>query len=122
MPRATKKDKTEEVKAKEPTRNSLRNQAERFILDKYRDEYHEKAAALFAEKGWEYTRRSTPEEQEAKRQEVKRQKDEAKLQKLLEESPYLREKLAQAVPTHAEGALDLTGDLAGLNNTGAVGA
>lgn len=121
MPRA-KKEKTEEAKVKEPTRNGLRNQAERIILERYRDEYHTEAARLFAEHGWEYTRRATPEEQEAKREQQKRERDEAKLQKLLEDSPYLRERLAQAVPTHAEGSLDLQGDLAGLNNTGAVGA
>lgn len=118
-----KKDKPETT---EPTRNGLRNQAERIVLDRHRDEYHEEAARLFAERGWEYTRRATPEEQAAKKEAVQKAKDEEKLRKLLEASPHLRERLAAVIPnniaTNGEGTLDLTASADNGMNTGAVGA
>lgn len=119
MARNTQKKEKPEVK--EPTRNGLRNQAERFILDKYRDEYHQKAQELFEAQGLEYTRRATPEEQAARKEAERKARAEAKLEKLLEAEPSLREKLAQAVPNHV-GELHLTGAVDNGMNTGAVGA
>ena len=117
---ATKKKQDEQAPQEKPvTKNGLRNQAERIILERHREEYHIEAQRLFAEHDFEYTRRSTPEERAAKKEAEKRAKDEAKLEALLAASPHLREKLAQVAPTHAGGNINLEGN---LMDTGAVGA
>lgn len=116
---ATSRKKAEATEATEQkvTPNSLRSQAERFVLEAHRDEYYAKAEELFTANGMTFTRRSTPEERASKKAEADRAKAQAKLDKLLAEHPELAERLAP--PTVATGNLDLQGD---LSNTGAVGA
>lgn len=97
-------------------RNALRAEAEKFILDKYRDEFNAKADEVFAREGLTFNRRLTQEE-----------RDERKVQALLDANPALREKLASqlasasgpvpddfgtvpAVEQHS-GNLELSGDL-----------
>ena len=46
-------------------RQSLRNKAEREIINRHQDEYHEVAKALFEDEGLVYTKRMTAEEKAA---------------------------------------------------------
>ena len=55
------KDETESQK-----RNRLRNEAERTIINRHRDEFNEEATRLFAENGLVFHRRLTDEERAAK--------------------------------------------------------
>lgn len=113
---ATKKKSEAEAPA-QVTANSLRSQAERFVLEQHRDEYYAKAEELFAANNMTFTRRSTPEERAQKKAAADAAKAQAKLDKLLAEHPELRDRVA--APTVATGSLELSGD---LSNTGAVGA
>jgi hypothetical protein len=68
----------------------LRNKAERFILDKYKTEYHDKLGELYAERKLEYKRVLSPEE-----------KEEKELMELLERRPDLKAKIVQEnAPEH----------------------
>lgn len=64
-------------------KNKLRGQAERTILDKYKDEFYAEAERLFSANGLEFVRRLTPAE-----------KAEQKLKNLLAENPELAQKYA----------------------------
>ena len=72
-------------------KNKLRNQAERMVIKRHRDEYDAIAKELFAENGIEYAPRLTDE-----------QKAEQKLLKLLEASPELAAKYGVQAPAAAE--------------------
>lgn len=69
-------------------RNALRAEAEKFILDKYRDEFNAKADEVFAREGLTFNRRLTQEE-----------RDERKVQALLDANPALRDRLAAQLAT-----------------------
>lgn len=60
---APEEDKKESISQK---RNRLRNEAERIIINKYRDEFNKVAENLFAENGLTFHRRLTDEEKAAK--------------------------------------------------------
>lgn len=65
----------------------LRAQAERTVIQRHQDEYHEEAEKLFAENGLEFTRRLSPKE-----------KAEKEMKELLAKHPELAAKFPQAVP------------------------
>lgn len=111
--------KKDAEKAEQVTPNSLRNKAERMVLEAHRDEYYSNAEKLFTDAGLTFTRRSTPEEREQKKAVAEQEKAERKLAELLQKHPSLAQKLNNEAPTHATGSVELTGD---LTSTGAVGA
>lgn len=115
----TAKQKDEAVTEDKVTPNSLRNQAERWVLDQHRDEYYAKAEELFAAHNMKFNRRPTPDEKAAKEAAKDQEKADKALAKLLEKHPKLADKLK---PVQGEGDLNLTADVASLSNTGAVGA
>ena len=81
------------VDSKELTRlkAQLRAQAERAVIQRHQDEYHEEAEKLFAENGLEFSRRLSPKE-----------KAEKELRELLAAHPELAEKFPQALPQPVE--------------------
>lgn len=84
-------------------RNALRAEAEKFILDKYRDEFNAKAEEVFAREGLTFNRRLTQEE-----------RDERKVQALLDANPALRDKLAAQLATASGPVPDEFGTAAAL--------
>lgn len=89
-------------------RNQLRNKAERYILEKYRDEFDAYAEQLYSDNGLSFRRRTTAEERAAKLAADKEAKAKAKLEKLYEEFPNLR-------PVEGQTSI------ADLQNTGGIG-
>jgi hypothetical protein len=89
-------------------RNQLRNKAERYILEKYRDEFDAYAEQLYSDNGLSFRRRTTAEEREAAKVAEKEAKAKAKLEKLYAEFPNLR-------PVEGQTAIE------DLQNTGGVG-
>lgn len=117
---APTKKKTEGTATEQKvTPNSLRSRAEREVLEAHRDEYYQRAEALFTEAGLEFKRRTTPEERAQKKAADEQAKARKKLDDLLAKHPELASEIQSAAPTAATGSLELTGD---LSNTGAVGA
>ena len=115
---ATSKAKAAAKETETPAaqRNRLRAKAEKFILDKYRDEFNAKADEVFKAEGLTFNRRLTQEE-----------RDEKKLNALLDANPALRSKLASQLAEQSgpvpdefgtepaleqhEGSLELSGTL-----------
>jgi hypothetical protein len=80
-PTATDEEAVEETVQQK--KNRLRNDAERRVLNKHRDELNEVTEALFKAEGIPYTRRLTEKEKAKK-----------KIEDLLNEHPDLREEYA----------------------------
>ena len=65
------------------TKNRLRNEAERRVLDRHKNEFYKEAERLYEENGFEFKRRLTDQE-----------KAQQQIEKLLKENPELREQYA----------------------------
>lgn len=65
------------------TKNRLRNEAERIVLDRHKNEFYKEAERLYEENGFEFKRRLTEQE-----------KAQQQIEKLLKENPELREQYA----------------------------
>lgn len=76
-------DKPKRRESPAQIRNRLRNQAERIVLDRHRDEFHQEATKLFEANGLEFKHRLTETE-----------RAQAKIEALLRENPELRERFA----------------------------
>lgn len=92
---ATKKTSAEAakeiVKSDTAKRNALRNQGERYILDKYRAELDEHLEKLYTDNGLSFRKRLTPQERAERKAEEKKAKAKAKLDALIAEYPDLIE-------------------------------
>lgn len=87
---ATKKktDAATDVVVSETTlRNSLRNQAERSIIEAHRADFDAKLEELYTAAGLTFRKRLTKEQREAAKVEAKKAKDRAKLDALLAANP-----------------------------------
>ena len=71
--------KSEKKETVQQLKNRLRNEAEREIINRYREEFYEVAEAKFTEHGLEFTRRLTEEE-----------KAQQQIEELLKQHPSLR--------------------------------
>lgn len=76
-------EKGEKGETAQQAKNRLRNEAERIVIDRHRDEFYAEAERLYEANGFEFKRRLTEEEKAAQQ-----------IEKLLQANPALREQYA----------------------------
>lgn len=80
--------------SKAPTKSSLYGKAQQILRDRHLEEFEGLVTDLYAEHGYRYVRRLTPEERAAKAEAEERAKAEARLAKLVQQYPVLAERVA----------------------------
>ena len=99
----------EVTKNETTTRNALRNQAEREIIEAHRADFDARLEALYTENGLSFRKRLTAQQREEQKAADKRAKAKAKLDAILAEHPDLA------------AQIDGQTTIEDLQNTGGVG-